>query len=67
MEKAAAGGVELSLHLGRTAPWSPADPDSILASEVAVTPQDVVYYMLSNLMDDAGTPKKCECERVMES
>ena len=39
-------------------PWKPYDLDSVLEDEVAVTPQDVVYYMLRIFMDDAGAPRK---------
>ena len=52
------GYVAISASSNRTSPWTPTSPDDIPHGEVAVLPQDVVYCMLSYLMDDVGLPLK---------
>ena len=59
-EKGLAGYVAVSASAARTSPWNPSKPDDVPVGEVAVAPQDVVYYMLSMIMDDTGAPQKGE-------
>ena len=60
MEKANSGCVALAANAGRTAAWIPRSPDDVPEGEVTLSPQDIVYYLLSVMHDDAGPPQRGE-------
>ena len=60
MDKGTIGCVALAADSGRTESWVPRDHKDIPTGEVTLSPQDVVYYVLSVMQDDAGPPQRGE-------